>query len=136
MTLDPDRFKGLSSFRSALRRFLAASEAISRQAGVTQQQYQVLLEIRAADSGELAMKDLAEQLMLTPHAAVQMIDRLAKADLARRRASTDDRRVVFVSLTPRGEELIDELAASHLDELLRQEARLRDSLARLRKLGT
>ena len=33
------------------------------------------------------MSDLAEQLMLTHHAAVQMVNRLAKAGLAERRAS-------------------------------------------------
>ena len=95
MPLDLERFKGLSGFRHALRRFLAASEAISRAAGVTQQQYQVMLAIKATDRGEITMKDLAESLLLTPHAAVQLVDRLTKAGFAERRQSQEDRRVVW-----------------------------------------
>jgi DNA-binding MarR family transcriptional regulator len=134
MARDSDLLRGLSQFRLALRRFLAASEAISRAGGVTAQQYQVLLAIGAAEGGELAMKDLAEQLLLTPHAAVQMTDRLAAAGLARRRASSEDRRVVFVGLTETGEALLGALAGRHFEELLRQEPQLQRSLRRLRKL--
>jgi DNA-binding MarR family transcriptional regulator len=135
MARDSDLLQGLSQFRYALRRFLAASEAISRAGGITAQQYQVLLALGAAEAGELSMKDLAEQLMLTPHAAVQMIDRLASAGFARRRASTEDRRVVFVGLTDAGDALLGQLASHHLEELLRQEPHLQRSLKQLRKLS-
>ncbi|HTX48379.1 MAG TPA: MarR family transcriptional regulator [Caulobacteraceae bacterium] len=135
MSLDPDRIKGLSGFRYALRRFLSASETISRDAGVTQQQYQVMLAIKASDDGALAMKDLADQLLLKPHAAVQLTDRLARAGLAVRTQSTTDRRVVFVSLTPKGDALVDRLAQRHLDEMLRQEPQLRRSLNLLKRLA-
>jgi len=135
VSLDPDRIKGLSGFRYALRRFLSASETISRDAGVTQQQYQVMLAIKASDDGALAMKDLADQLLLKPHAAVQLTDRLARAGLAVRTQSTTDRRVVFVSLTPKGDALVDRLAQRHLDEMLRQEPQLRRSLNLLKRLA-
>ena len=135
MALDRERLKGLSGFRYSLRRFLAASESISREGGVTQQQYQVMLAIKASDDGGLAMKDLAEQLLLKPHAAVQLVDRLAIAGLALRRPSTVDRRVVRVSLTPEGDALINRLAEQHLEEMLRQEPHLRRSLGMLKRLG-
>jgi DNA-binding MarR family transcriptional regulator len=135
MAIDPERFRGLSGFRYALRRFLAASEEISRRAGVTQQQYQVLLAIKAAESGPLTMTDLAEQLMLTHHAAVQMIDRLAEAGLAERRSSAKDGRLVLLRLTEKGEALIEDLAANHLAEMLRQEPILRRSLNQLKRLA-
>jgi DNA-binding MarR family transcriptional regulator len=134
MTMDPERFKGLAGFRHGLRRFLAASEKISREAGVTPQQYQVLLAIKAADTDQLAVKDLAEELLLAPHAAVQLMDRLEKAGLAERRPSERDRRFVFVALTPKGDALIQDLAQRHLEEMLRQEPQLRSSLNRLRRL--
>ncbi|MGH6992306.1 MAG: MarR family transcriptional regulator [Caulobacteraceae bacterium] len=127
--------KGLSGVRYALRRFLAASEVLSRAAGVTQQQYQVMLAIRACEGGAISMKELAEQLLLTPHAAVQMIDRLSAAELAERRHSKEDRRIVRVSLTRKGARLIDELAARHFEELLDQEPRLSRSLAQLTRLA-
>lgn len=135
MALDPERYRGLSGFRQALRRFLAASEAISRAAGVTQQQYQALLEIKAAAGGQMTMSDLADQLLLTHHAAVQMVNRLARAGLAERRGSARDGRLVLLHLTDAGEALIEALAESHLAEMLRQEPQLRRSLSQLKRLG-
>jgi DNA-binding MarR family transcriptional regulator len=134
MTMDSERFKGLAGFRQGMRRFLAASEKISRAAGVTTQQYQALLAIKAADSSRLAMKDLAEELLMAPHATVQLMNRLEKAELAERRPSDRDRRFVFVALTAAGDALINDLAERHLGEMLRQEPRLRASLNRLRRL--
>jgi len=134
MAHDSSPFRGLSGFRYALRRFLAASEELSRAAGVTAQQYQVLLAIKAAED-RLTIRALADQLLLTHHAAVQMIDRLTKADLARRAPSPSDRRAVLLSLTDKGEALVGDLAARHLAELLRQEPLIRSSLDQLKALA-
>ena len=135
MTLHPQIAQGLAEFRFALRRFLAASEAISRRAGVTQQQYQALLAIKTRASPALTMKGLAEQLQLAHHAAVQLVNRLAKAGLAERTPSAGDRRSVLLDLTPVGEALIDRLAAEHLREMLRQEPLLSKALRRLRAIS-
>lgn len=134
MPIDGDQIRGLSGFRMALRRFLAASEAINREAGITQQQYQALLAITASESGRMSMTDLADQLLLTHHAAVQMVDRLATAGLAERRPSDRDRRVVLLFLTGKGEALIRDLAARHLEEMQRQEPQLRRSLNQMKRL--
>ena len=135
MSLGPERFKGLSGFRHALRRFLAASEVISRAAGVTQQQYQAMLAIKTWPSETMTMGDLADQLLLTHHAAVQLVNRMAKASVAVRAPSSTDRRSVLVKLTPAGEALLDRLAALHMDEVLRQEPQLTRSIRRLRRLS-
>jgi DNA-binding MarR family transcriptional regulator len=134
MTLDPDRYFPLASFRHAMRRFLAASETISREAGVTPQQYQAMLAIAAWPDNAMSVKDLSEELLLTHHAAVQLVDRLAKAGLAQRAPSSTDRRSVELSLTPSGANLLDHLANLHLAEMLRREPALSASLRRLRKL--
>ena len=135
MALKPDKYKGLAGFRLALRRFLASSEAICRDAGVTPQQYQALLAIKTQTDNTMPMKELAEQLVITHHAAVQLVDRLAKAGLAERRSSVIDRRSVLLVLTERGERVLDELASSHLEEMLRQEPLLTRSLRQLRRMG-
>ena len=132
MPIDRQRYLGLANFRYAVRRFLAASERISAESGITTQQYQAMLAIAAA-AEPLAMKDLAEDLMLQPHAAVQMVDRLQKLGLAERRASPLDGRVVLVGLTDKGETLLDGLAERHLAEILIQEPRLTEALRRLRR---
>lgn len=134
MTTDSGPFRDLSRFRYAMRRFLAASEEISRAGGITQQQYQVLLEIKATESGQLTIRALADRLLLTHHAAVQMIDRLAKAGLAERTPSPSDRRAVLLRLTDKGDALVEGLARQHLAEVLRQEPLIRRSLDQLRAL--
>jgi DNA-binding MarR family transcriptional regulator len=134
MVSAPDRFLTLASFRHALRRFLAASEAISRSAGITQQQYQAILAIAAWPGEVMTMKDLADDLLLTHHAAVQLVDRLAKAGLAQRTTSSVDRRSVELTLTAAGAALLERLATLHQAEMLRREPALSASLRRLRKL--
>jgi DNA-binding MarR family transcriptional regulator len=129
--LDRERYLGLAHFRYALRRFLAASERISGEAGVTSPQYQAMLAIGVAAS-PLTMKDLAEELMLQPHAAVQMVDRLQKLELVKRLASPADGRSVLLALTEQGEARVSALAAQHLDEMLKQEPRLSDALKQLK----
>ena len=132
MPFDRERFAGLAEFRSALRRFLAASEAISREGGVTAQQYQALLALGCGDE-PMGMKALAEQLMFQPHAAVQLVDRLQKAGLVNRTPSPVDGRSVILRLTDRGETLLQQLANEHLAEMLEQEPALSAALRRIRQ---
>jgi len=134
--LDQEHYQGLAGFRAALRQFIAASESINRAAGITQQQYQAMLAIKTWPYETMSMKDLAEQLLLTHHAAVQLVDRLAKSGLAERKASPEDRRSVLLKLTAGGGALLDDLAAKHLAEMLRQEPALTSSLRRLKRMGS
>ena len=133
--MNRDRSKALAGFRFALRQFIAASEAISRTARVTQQQYQVMLAIGTWSCGAMTMKDLAGDLLLTHHAAVQMVDRLARSGHVARAPSAKDRRSVSLALTPDGEALLDRLAALHLEAVLRQEPALTTALQRLKLMG-
>ena len=132
MAFDPDRYEGLAGFRYALRRFLANSEAISRASGITAQQYQALLALGCASVPQ-TMKDLAEQLMFQPHAAVQLVNRLQKLELVERQRSPKDGRSVLLRLTARGEEMLEGLADKHLAEMLKQEPMLSRSLGRLKQ---
>ena len=61
--LDAGLYEGLAGFRYALRRFLKFSEAATRAAGITSQQYQALLVIKADPAGAIMVKDLADQLL-------------------------------------------------------------------------
>jgi DNA-binding MarR family transcriptional regulator len=133
--LTHDDFEELANFRLALRRFLAFSEKASRLAGISAQQYQAMLVIRAHAAPAMAIKELAEQMLLVPHGAVQLVDRLVQAGLAERLPSEADRRSVLVALTPAGEDITARLALDHYAELIRHRPLLAESLAHLRKLG-
>jgi DNA-binding MarR family transcriptional regulator len=134
MRLDPESYQSLAGFRLALRRFMAEAEAISKAAGVTQQQYQAMLAIKTWPGQAMSMGDLADQLLLTHHAAVQLINRMTKAGVAARAPSTIDRRSVELRLTPAGEALMEQLATLHLREVRRQEPQLTRSLRRLQRV--
>ena len=70
-------YQRLAAFRHALRRFLAFSEAAARSAGITPQQHQALLAIKAAPSAAgVTVGYLAGQLLLQPHSAAELADRM------------------------------------------------------------
>ena len=135
MALDPSLYEGLARFRSALRQFLAFSEVATQAESVTTQQYQAMLVIRTHPDGAIMIGDLAQELMLQHHGAVQLIDRLARAGLVERRRSEEDHRVVLASLTEDGAQRLERLAAHHAHELLKYEPLLAESLRRLGGIG-
>jgi DNA-binding MarR family transcriptional regulator len=113
-------YKSLAGFRFALRRFFAFSEDVAVSVGLTPQQYQAMLAIRAHGSTDpMSVGDLAGQLFIRHHSAVGLVDRLEARGLAIRQENQRDRRVVCLVLTQRGEGLLRSLAATHRAELLR-----------------
>jgi len=121
----------LASFRHELRRFLHFSEQAAEAAGVTAQQHQALLAIRAAPGAAMLVGALAERLLLRPHSATGLVDRLQKQGLVERFQEEGDRRRVRVRLTAQGDALLASLSASHRAELRRLRPLLTDLVARL-----
>jgi DNA-binding MarR family transcriptional regulator len=62
--------------------------------------------------------ELAERLQAKHHGVVALISRCEAAGLVERNVSSDDRRVVEVTLTKRGERCLDQLARLHWNELV------------------
>lgn len=108
----------LAAFRYELRKFLHFSEQAAQTHDLTPQQYQALLAIEGfPDRERLTIGELAEQLQIAAHSAVGLVDRLENAGLAERKPGVDDRRRVYVNLTPHGLEILESLAAVHREEL-------------------
>lgn len=130
--VSPEDYATLAAFRRALRRFMAFSEEAARASGLTAQQHQAILAIRGHKGGEpLTIGELAEHLLLRHHSAVELVDRLARAELVTRVPSEHDRRAVLVGLTPKAERILEQLSAIHLDELRRGRGLLAQLLERL-----
>jgi len=127
-----DEYATLAAFRYELRQFLRFSEAAAGAVGLTPQQHQALLAIRGFPGPEgMTVGELAERLQIKPHSAVGLANRLVAQELVARRASAADRRQVLLALTPRGNDLLAELAAAHKAELRRLRRTLHDLLERL-----
>jgi len=135
MAVSQRQIEALAGFRSALRRFLAFSEEAASDAGLTPQQYQALLAIKSHPRGTLRLGDLADDLLLKKHGAVQLVDRMTAARLVERRPSKTDARAVHVVLTEKGDRLLMSLASSHLTQLARRKKQFADILRQLKQVS-
>ena len=117
-TITKSHYETLAALRHTLSKFLLFSQEEARTAGLTPQQHQALLAIKGyPDRDYVSVGELAAQLHLRHHSAVGLIDRLVQRQLVRRTTSTSDKRRVEVTLTARGEALINRLSAAHWKEL-------------------
>lgn len=120
MTMSKADYERLAAWRYALRRFLRFSELAAAEAGLTPQQHQALLAVKGFPGCErITIGDLAERLQIRHHSAVGLADRLVAQNLLQREPGTEDRREVYVSLTPEGTALLERIAATHKAELQR-----------------
>lgn len=111
-------YRALAQVRFELRRFLAFSETAARTAGVEPRQHQLLLAIKGLpDDEQPSVGRLAARLLVRPHSTVELVRRCAELGLVRTARSEDDARVVLVSITPRGDELLAQLSTAHREEL-------------------
>jgi DNA-binding MarR family transcriptional regulator len=108
----------LARFRYELRKFQAFSKAAAKSAGLTPQQHQALLAVRGfSDKGPLSVGDLAEFLLIQPHTAVELVDRMTRLELLVRVVDGSDGRRVLVKLTREGERRLQKLSQTNLKEL-------------------
>jgi MarR family 2-MHQ and catechol resistance regulon transcriptional repressor len=90
--------------------------------------------------GPLQQKAIGQKLLVSKSNVVAVIDKLESQSLLERRRDTDDRRCVYVHLTDKGRDLIQELfpghAAAIVEEMGCLTAAEQKELGRLcRKLG-
>lgn len=130
--LNPIDFETLADFRYQVRKFLRFSKDLLCSEGITPDQYQALLAIRAyAPQSKLSIRDLAEQLQVRHHSTVGIVDQLVDRSVVVREVSPHDRRKVLLTLTEQGEELIRRLAPPHHQELARLSPEIIQTLQRL-----
>jgi len=129
-SLDDRDYAALADFRAALRMFLVFSERQAGQLGLTAQQHQALLAIRGAKPGTATIGYVADRLILKPHSASELVNRLEALDLIARRTAAGDRRVTLIVLTDRAEALLASLSATHREEIRRLKPLLNELLDR------
>jgi DNA-binding MarR family transcriptional regulator len=113
-----DDYRTLTAWRDTLREFMSASKAILKQANVTPNQYQALLAIRfGTQQQKLAVGELARTLHVRHNSAVTLINKLVARGVVRRMSSQQDRRVVYLHLTAKGENILRKLVTAHRQEL-------------------
>src|SRR2546425_13075012 len=129
-------YRALAELRYLIRKFVGEGDAAARAAGLEPQQYLLLLALRGLPEGvEATIRTLADRLALKHHSAVELVDRLEAHAYVRRSRSRDDRRRVLVTLLPRGEKLLEQVARNRIGELRASGAALVNAIGALLENG-
>jgi DNA-binding MarR family transcriptional regulator len=133
--LTDEDYAALGAFRHALRKFMAFSEAAARSNGLTSQQHQAMLAIRAHPGPEpMSIGELAERLLIKNHSAVGLVGRLQDRGLVERKVSAGDRRRVLLAITPEAERILASISRNNLAELKSSAEAFRSLLASLHEI--
>jgi DNA-binding MarR family transcriptional regulator len=105
----------LRSLVTCYQAFGAYSAAHVRQLGLTPPQFDVLATLGNTEG--MSCRELGERTLITKGTLTGVLDRLEARRLLRRTPSEQDRRSVFVQLTPAGEALFAKVFPSHMGHL-------------------
>jgi DNA-binding MarR family transcriptional regulator len=130
--LSREAYAAIAAFRLELRRFLAFSEAAAGKVGLPAQQHQALLAIAGHD-GPPTVGFVAEQLLIAPQTAAELVARMVEAGLLTKVADAQDRRRAALTPTRKAEAMLQQLTAAHLEELRTLEPALTRALSRVRR---
>jgi len=121
MAPDDDQRVYLDAFGSiiTLHRYLRRSSKLRAESGISGRQHATL---RALEAGPLTMGGLSDLLFIGESATSELVARLEKDGFVRRDRSTDDNRVVHVSITEAGRAVADQTPLAGMP-LLRERLR-------------
>ena len=109
---------------------------VLKNEGVTMQQYNVLRIVNGSGEEGITTSEIRERMLDKMSDASRMVDRLESMELLRKQRDRDDRRVLHVFLTEKGQALvqrlmqqdtIDQLASGVKEESAQQLNKLLDS---------
>jgi DNA-binding MarR family transcriptional regulator len=118
--LTPTQYRDLAEFRRQIRSFLHFSESTAKEHGIEPQQHQLLLAVHGLpEDAKPTIREIASRLFIQHHSAVELVNRLEHNGAIERRAGQEDKREVWLRLTPAGRALLRSLALAHRTELER-----------------
>jgi DNA-binding MarR family transcriptional regulator len=125
-------YESLAELRHQIRRFLYFSEQAARSVGLEPRQHQLMLALKGLPKGvRPRITELADRLQIQHHSAVELANRLVDGGYIKRREGDEDRREVWLSLTPKGERVLQTLSVHHKKELRSQGPELLAALRRV-----
>jgi DNA-binding MarR family transcriptional regulator len=134
--LSSAEYLALAEFRRQIRYFLYFSETTAKENGIEAQQHQLLLALRGLPEGvNPTIRELADRLFIQHHSAVELINRLEKSGAVARHTGSEDKREVWVRLTPAGRAILRNLALAHRAELERSGPELARALKSVLREG-
>ena len=108
--------------QEAYNDILATSKVIRRVAlklfveeGITEPQFQALMLL--VENGPMLMREMSDEMLVTPANVTGIMDRLEEKSLVRRTPGKGDRRATIIEITPEGSALFERVAAKKADML-------------------
>lgn len=127
--LSIDQYRDLAEFRRQIRRFLHFSELTAKEHGLEPQQHQLLLAVHGLPEGvRPTIREIASRLFIEHHSAVELVNRLERKGKIARQPGAEDKREVWIRLTPSGRAILRKLTLAHRNELERSGPELIRSL--------
>jgi len=132
--LSLDEYRDLAEIRRQIRRFLHFSEVTAKEHGIEPQQHQLMLAVHGLPEGvKPTIREIASRLFIQHHSAVELVNRLETTGAIARQPGTEDKREVWIRLTPSGRALLRKLALAHRNELERSGPELTKALRSISK---
>jgi DNA-binding MarR family transcriptional regulator len=117
--LSPAEMAAWRTFIETTGDLLRAIEKDLAPFGLDRGDYQLLAMLSEAPDQRLRMCDLADSLRLTRSGLTRRMDGVLKKKLVSRVQSEEDGRAAYASLTPKGFELLKQVAPEHLESVRR-----------------
>lgn len=126
-------YEALANLRYVLRRFSEFSTSAAQQEGLPSQQHQALLAMKGyRGDTPLSVGVLADRLLIAPHTASELVERLVSAGYVTREPDPADKRRQTLRLTAHAEEILKRLSTIHMTEIRDMAPRLIALLSDLR----
>ena len=111
-------YQAVANLHHQVCRLLNVSDEMAGTHRLNRQQFVLMLAIKGLSSEERpTITTLAKKLCLRHHSVVELLNRLAARGAAVRGTSGREKREVIVSLTPLGDEIIQESTELYLKQL-------------------
>jgi len=113
-TVDPNKDPFLRVVRPLVEAYFALMDKGAshiRSLGLTCSQFDVVATL--GDTEGMTCKELSEKTLVTKGTLTGVLDRLEKKGLVERVPSREDRRSIFIRLTPKGETLFQKVFPAH-----------------------
>ncbi len=115
--LSPQEMAAWRSYIEASTDLMKAIEKDLAQFGLDRGDYQLLAMLSESEDQQMRMCDLADSLRLTRSGLTRRMEGVLKKKLVTRIQSTEDGRVAFAQLTPKGFDLLKTAAPHHLESV-------------------
>lgn len=129
--LTDEEYAALAGFRYELRLFLRTVGEAAEAAGITPQQHQALLAIRSRPQGGATIGWVADQMLIQPNSASELVGRLEALELIVRTVPDSDRRRAELALTGKGRDVLGKTSTRHRTQVLRLKPMLHSLLDQL-----